>query len=141
MADAKTDYSNSVVEQKNNAKTDSELAKKIENGFARKEKYGAGWGKVNLNELINRLAPGVKGQAFMGKIIFPNPEKGIAVVTDVSGYARVEDISRKTKGNQYLDIYGNDVHNFVDKNGKQHGRSKAEFNKLTHYIIMKREEM
>ncbi len=101
MADAKTDYSDSVAVQKNNAKTDVELARKIENGFARKEKYGSGWMKVDFNELIKRLAPGAKGQACMGKIIYLNREREIAIVADVSGYARVEDISRKTKGNQY----------------------------------------
>jgi hypothetical protein len=141
MADAKTDYSDGVMEQKNNAKVDLELAKKIKGGYARKEKYGVGWAKVNFNELIERLTPGTKGQASMGKIIYVNQESGIAIVADVSGYVRVEDISRKTKGSQYLDIYGNDVHNFVDEKGKQHGRSKAEFNRLTHYIIKKREEM
>jgi hypothetical protein len=41
----------------------------------------------------------------------------------------------------YVDEYGRDVRNYTDKNGKQHGRSKADQKSLTHFRILKKEEM
>ena len=57
---------------------------------------------------------------------------------DVSGYLRVQDLSKKTRKRQYLDQFGKDAHNVTDASGKTRGRSKSEFQRATHYIIKKR---
>ena len=61
-----------------------------------------------------------------------------AVVADPSGYLRIQDLSKIAKKRQYLDRHGNDVHNIRDANGKLHGRSRDEFQRVTHYIIKKK---
>ena len=43
--------------------------------------------------------------------------------------------------NQYVGLNGENMHNYVDSRGKQHGRSKADYNAVTHFRILKREEM
>jgi hypothetical protein len=53
------------------------------------------------------------------------------------GYLRIYDTQKRC----HVDAYGNDVRNYVDSRGKQHGRSKAEQKALTHFRILKREEM
>lgn len=59
------------------------------------------------------------------------------------GYCRLEDYQYylQTGKHLYLDIDGNDVKNYKDANGKQHGRKKSDFNKITHFKILHREEM
>lgn len=45
-----------------------------------------------------------------------------------------------TVTNEYLDEYENSAYNYVDRNGKQHGRSHSDFLAYTHFRIKKREE-
>lgn len=138
MSDAKTDYSDAVSAQKDAATRDSMIADLIQQGYARKAEYGAGWDTVDINDVVSVVAPGAKPVVEGGKIIYYSADGTKAVVADVSGYLRVQDLTKKTRKRQYLDQFGNDAHNVVDSNGKRRGRSKSEFQKATHYMIKKR---
>ncbi len=142
MSDYKDSYSKGVLEAKDAANGIQELYENIERGKARAELYGKDWEKVDLNEVVERIAPDSEPVREGGKLYFYNSERTMAVVADIGGgYLRVQDLTRNTKHAQYLDQYGHDAHNYTDENGKQHGRSNAEFNRCTHYKIKKREEM
>lgn len=138
MSDAKTDYSDAVSAQKDAATRDSMIADLIQQGYARKAEYGAGWDTVDINDVVSVVAPGAKPVVVGGKIIYYSADGTKAVVADVSGYLRVQDLTKKTRKRQYLDQFGNDAHNVIDGNGKKRGRSKSEFQKATHYLIKKR---
>ncbi len=138
MSDAKTDYSDAVVLQKNAAARDAIIADLIQSGYARKAQYGSQWGMVDINDVVSVVAPGAKPVVAGGKIIYYSPDGTKAVVADVSGYLRIQDLTKKTKKRQYLDKYGKDAHNVTDSNGKKRGRSRDEFNRATHYMIKKR---
>lgn len=138
MSDAKTDYSDAVSAQKDAATRDSMIADLIQQGYARKAEYGAGWDTVDINDVVSVVAPGAKPVVVGGKIIYYSADGTKAVVADVSGYLRVLDLTKKTRKRQYLDQFGNDAHNVIDGNGKKRGRSKSEFQKATHYMIKKR---
>ena len=132
MSDAKTDYSDAVSAQKDAATRDSMIADLIQQGYARKAEYGAGWDTVDINDVVSVVAPGAKPVVVGGKIIYYSADGTKAVVADVSGYLRVQDLTKKTRKRQYLDQFGNDAHNVIDGNGKKRGRSKSEFQKATH---------
>ena len=138
MSDAKTDYSDAVSAQKDAATRDSMIADLIQQGYARKAEYGAGWDTVDINDVVSVVAPGEKPVVVGGKIIYYSADGTKAVVADVSGYLRVQDLTKKTRKRQYLDQFGNDAHNVIDGNGKKRGRSKSEFQKATHYMIKKK---
>lgn len=138
MSDAKTDYSDAVNAQKDAATRDSIIADMIQQGYARKAEYGADWETVDINDVVAVVAPGAKPVVEGGKVIYYSADGTKAVVADVSGYLRVQDLTKKTKKRQYLDQFGNDAHNVVDSNGRKRGRSKSEFQRATHYIIKKR---
>ena len=138
MSDAKTDYSDAVALQKDAAVRDSIIADLIQQGYARKALYGSEWDTVDINDVVSAIAPGAKPVIEGGKIIYYNSDRTLAVVADVSGYLRVQDLSKKTRKRQYLDKKGKDVHNIKTESGKIRGRTKTEFQKATHYIIKKR---
>lgn len=141
MSDAKTDYSDAVSAQKDAAKRDSIIADLVQQGYARKAEYGAEWDTVDINAVVSVVAPGAKPVVVGGKIIYYSADGTRAVVADVSGYLRVQDLTKKTRKRQYLDQFGNDAHNVVESNGKKRGRSKSEFQKATHYMIKKDREV
>lgn len=138
MADAKLDYSNAVKTQKDAATRDAIVADLIQQGYARKAEYGNQWDTVDIKDVVAVVAPGAKPVITGGKIIYYSNDGTKAVIADVSGYLRVQDLSKKTRKRQYLDQFGKDAHNIIDSNGKKRGRSKSEFQRATHYIIKKR---
>ena len=78
-----------------------------------------------MQETIDKFAPN-------GKIIYDNQKTGISVVYDKKGnYFRIEDTTRK-RGRNYLDLDGNDMNNEI-VNGKTRGRSKADYQRVTHF--------
>lgn len=121
MSDAKTDYTDAVNTQKQAAITDSVIADLIQQGYARKAEYGKDWEETDINDVVSVIAPGVKPVIVGGKIIYYSSDGTKAVVADVSGYLRVQDLTKKTKKRQYLDKFGNNVHN-VTVDGKTLGR-------------------
>ena len=46
-----------------------------------------------------------------------------------------------TGRHRYLDLEGNVPNNFITERGTQQGRSNADYNRVTHFRILKREEM
>lgn len=84
------------------------------------------------------IATGAKPIIEGGKIIYYNADKTLAVVADVSGYLRVQDLTKKTRKRQYLDQYGKNARNIKTASGKTRGRTKDEFQRATHYMIKKR---
>ena len=73
MSDYKTRYSSLVTMRKVQAAVDKALDKLIKSGHTRKEAYGQGWQKVNLNEIVERFAPGSTPRPVGGKVEFYNP--------------------------------------------------------------------
>lgn len=138
MSDAKTDYTDAVNRQKDAATRDSIIADLIQQGYARKAEYGSQWDSVDINDVVSVIAPGTKPIIEGGKIIYYNADKTLAVVADVSGYLRVQDLTKKTRKRQYLDQYGKNALNIKTASGKTRGRTKDEFQRATHYMIKKR---
>ena len=56
------------------------------------------------------------------------------------GYLRIQDLTSHARYGNYLDINGHDAHNVVGEDGKIHGRSRDEYNAVTHFLIKKRKE-
>ena len=142
MSDAKERYSDGVATRKIEAMADEHLMKKIAEGIHRASKHKHEWESVDINDVVEKFAPGAEPVFKDGKISFTNADRTIAVVCDVGGgYLRVQDLSANTKFPQYLNLDGTNGHNYRDSKGKIHGRNKSEYNKATHFRIKKREEM
>lgn len=136
--DAKTGYSIMVKGSKNAAETDDDLNKKIIAGNNRKDLHGTNWASVNINTIVDRFAPGATPTINQGKVLYASLDGRYEIVADIGGgYLRIYDHIN----NCYVNDYGNDVRNYTDKKGKKHGRSKSEQMSLTHFRILKREEM
>ena len=108
-------------------------SKTVKNGATRAAQYSSEWGDASLQEAIDKFAPNVEPVVTSkGKLIYNNQETGISVVYDKNGnYFRIEDTTRP-RGRNYLDIDGNDMNNEV-VNGKTRGRSKADYQRVTHF--------
>lgn len=89
---------------------------------AKKENANDNWKKflVNINELVERYAPGVQGKSHGVKFEWVGPQYTV-LADKAAGYARVKQNGTKI----YLDVNGN-----PSDNGD-----------LTHFKIKKKEEM
>lgn len=142
MSDAKERYSDGVYTRKIEALADQDLMDKIAGGIHRAREYGKNWESVNINDVVDKFAPGAEPEFVDGKIYFYNSSRTIAVVTDVGGgYLRIQDLTVNQKRPLYLNLDGTNGHNYRDSNGKIHGRNNSEYNEATHFRIKKREEM
>lgn len=142
MNDSKYRYSSHVSARKQQALTDAVLDRIIKAGHLRKEKYHQNWQSVNLNEIVDKFAPGSTPYDQGGKVVFHKPGGDVAVVVDVGGgYCRLQKMPQTTRHAQYLDINGHDPNNVRTPNGKQRGRTKEEKQAATHFLVKKREEM
>ena len=136
--DAKTGYSTMVAGSKSAATTNEELNKKITAGQGRKATYGHNWTSVNINTIVDRFTSGVTPQVINGKVKYISSDGRYEIIADIGGgYLRIYDNQKSC----HVDAYGNDVRNYIDDSGKQHGRSPSEQKVLTHFRILKREEM
>jgi hypothetical protein len=136
--DAKTGYSTMVTGSKNAAATNEELNKKITAGHDRKETHSANWTSVNINTIVDRFTPGATPQIVNGKVSYVSSDGRYKIFADIGGgYLRIFD----THKGCHVDAYGNDVRNYIDSRGKQHGNSHSKQLALTHFRIPKREEM
>ena len=117
MSDSKDRYSTTSA-----AYTHSEHGKaEHDKSKAREAKHNENWKKqsVNLNEIVDKYAPGAIGEQRNGKFIYFGDKYN--VIADMSsGYLRIMDNETK----EYISIDG-------------HSRS----DKKTHYKIKRREEM
>lgn len=141
MSDSKSKYSAGVSAQTAVAQLDAALKGKLDKAAIRAQKYHANWQPVNLNDFVERFAPGSTPKLDGSKIIFHSPGSSLEIICDVrGGYCRLQDRTNATS-RCYLDINGHPLGNKILPSGKQAGRSKAEYNELTHFRILKREEM
>ncbi len=139
--DDKSTYSNGVMERKQEAAEDQELARAIAAGEYRTREYGENWQWVNINDVIASIAPGSRPEFRNGKLYYFNAQRTIAVIADVGGgYLRIKDMT-KVGRRSYLDINGNDASNYTDARGKRHGRNQSQYNAATHFRILKRRDM
>ena len=106
---------------------------KTTDGATRATQFANNWPEASLNDAINKFAPNAKPYYTDSyKLVYLNDDTGIAVVYDTKGdYFRVEDTSRP-RGRNYLDMDGNDMNN-QSIAGKQSGRSKSDYQSVTHY--------
>ncbi|WP_291649915.1 hypothetical protein [Clostridium sp.] len=103
-------------------------------GANRAEEFSKYWEEASLGETINKFTPDyeVIEKLNKGKILYKSDISNIQIVYDANGnYFRIEDLTLKGK-RRYLDINGNNVSNKIE-NGKQKGRSKEEYEALTHF--------
>ena len=136
--DAKARYSDGVYTRKIAALNDMELNMIIARGIARAQQYKDSWISVNINTVIDRFAPGAAPEYTNGKIVFTSKDGKYAVIADVGGgYLRIQDLSKKTRNAQYLNLDGTDGHNYVGTDGKIHGKDKSTYNTTTHFRIKK----
>ena len=141
MSDSKSQYSSGVAGQRALAQLDSELRAKLDRAASRAEKFHANWQAVNLNDFVEKFAPGSTAQTSGSKIIFHAPGSDLQVVCDVrGGYCRLQDLSKSGR-RIYLDVNGHDANNKTTSSGKKTGRNESEYNEATHFRILKREEM
>lgn len=88
-----------------------------------------------MQETIDRFAPGSTGIPNENgtKLIYQSPVGDRQVVYDIeSNYFRIENLGRKGK-RRYDDLNGNDVTN-ITVNGKTRGRTKDEYESITHFL-------
>lgn len=142
MSDSKSQFSSGVAGQKALSQLDAALKVKLDRASARAAKYHDNWQTINLNDFVDRFAPGSTAKISGSKITFQADGSNLEIVCDVSaGSCRLRDTSITTS-RCYLDIDGRPVdNNKTLPNGKKTGRSKAEYNEMTHFRILKREEM
>ena len=103
-------------------------------GATRAEEFSKYWGEASLKETINKFIPNAtaSGVTEKGKVIYSSKDTKVQIVYDTKGnYFRIEDLRLKGK-RRYLDIDGNSASNKIE-NGKQKGRSKEEYEALTHF--------
>lgn len=144
MSDIKTVYHHSVILNKIKAIYNGDLRRAVQNALKRKLAFGKNWQKININDFVAKFTPNPNRENSGNKIYFTGKDKKYRIVADkTGGYCRLEDYQYylQTGKHLYLDIDGNDVKNYKDANGKQHGRKKSDFNKITHFKILHREEM
>lgn len=120
------------MEHKNGNK--KQTIHKTNNGATRAQKFSKYWQEGSLNESIKNFTPNYEKEEKLekGKIIYSDKKSKIQIVYDVNGnYFRIEDLTKKGK-RRYLDINGKNTSNKIE-NGKQKGRSKDEYEALTHF--------
>ena len=106
-------------------------------GAARAAMYSENWPKASLKSAVEKFAgpSPIVTVTDKGKRIYKNSNTGIEVVEDLSGnYFRIYDPSVPGK-RAYLDLNGKIPSNKTLPNGKQTGRTQAEYNEITHFNI------
>lgn len=143
MSDTKHDYRVKVLLQKVKGFFFGGLDKIFARAREEALKYKNNWQTVNLNSFVEKFTPGSKGVISEDgrKIYYNNKKNGLRVIADVAGgYCRLEDTTKKGR-ERFLDIDGKDSRNYINEKGKLQGRSRSQFNEVTHFRILKREEM
>lgn len=122
------------IEHKEYLKKYDEGVKIKRDGASRAEEFSKYWGEASLKEAINRFAKEheIIERVKTGKTIYKSKSSDIQIVYDNKGnYFRIED-TRLRGSRRYLDLDGNNPTNKIE-NGKQKGRSKEEYEPLTHF--------
>ena len=129
MSDYKGGYSSNATKMKKQSETNKSLSKIRNNAERRSHMWRGSWQKVNLNDVVNRFTPGATPYNDGGKFIYSNDR--YRIVADIYGvYLRLEDRTLSGRS-RYITIEGKSYYSLP----------KSSRERLTHYYILKREEM
>lgn len=129
MSDYKGGYSTNASKMKKQSESNKSLGKIRRNAEKRSHTHRESWQKVNLNDVVSRFTPGATPYNDGGKFIYSNDR--YRIVTDTyGGYLRIEDKSLPGRS-RYITLEGKDYYSLP----------KSSRERLTHYYILKREEM
>ncbi|WP_421522850.1 VENN motif pre-toxin domain-containing protein [Neisseria yangbaofengii] len=110
------------------------VPQKATGGGHRAETHSKNWQKADLNQVIKKFI-GTNPKVYFtpkGKAIYEG-KNGIQVIYDIEGrYFRILD-TKRSGAHVYLDLDGNVPSNKINTRGKQQGRTKAEYNEVTHF--------
>lgn len=129
MSDYKGGYSTNASKMKKQSESSKSLSKIRRNAEKRSHTHRESWQKVNLNDVVNKFTPGVTPYNNGGKFIYSSDRYRI-VVDIYGGYLRIEDKSLSSKY-RYITLGGKSYYSLPKTNRER----------LTHYYILKREEM
>ena len=136
--DAKKRYSYEVTLGRIRRLTDEEFDKKIQGARLRKEKYKDNWQSVNINDVVNKFAPGSVPYLNGAKLVFLSLDGKYEVSADLGGgYLRIKDLEK----DKCVGLNGENMLNYKNERGKYQGRGKAKYNAVTHFRIKKLQEM
>ena len=129
MSDYKGGYSTNSSIMKKKSESSKTLGKIRKNAEKRSHTHRESWQKVNLNDIVNRFTPGATPYNNGGKFVY-NGDRYTILADTYGGYLRIKD---KT-------ILGNN--NYVTLDGKSYySLPKTKREQLTHFYILKREEL
>jgi len=129
MSDYKGGYSTNATKMKKQSESSKSLSKIRQKAKRRSESWGESWSKVNLNDIVDKFTPGAKPYNDGGKFIYSNDRYSILADT-YGGYLRIKD--KNLSGHSpYITIDGKSYYDLPKSSREQ----------LTHYYILKREEM
>lgn len=129
MSDYKGGYSTNASKMKKQSESNKSLSKIRKNAEKRSHTHRESWQKVNLNDVVSKFTPGVTPYNDGGKFIYSNDRYRIVADT-YGGYLRIEDKSLPGRS-RYITLEGKPYYSLP----------KSSRERLTHYYILKREEM
>ena len=129
MSDYKGGYSTNASKMKKKSESSKSLNKIRRNAERRSHTHRESWQKVNLNDIVKKFAPGVTPYNNGGKFVY-NGDRYTILTDTYGGYLRIKD-KTIAGGKNYITLNGTSYYSLP--------KSKRE--QLTHYYILKREEM
>ena len=129
MSDYKGGYSTNASKMKKQSESNKSLSKIRRNAEKRSHTHRESWQKVNHNDVVSRFTPGATPYNDGGKFIYSNDRYRIVADT-YGGYLRIEDKGLSGRS-RYITLEGKSYYSLP----------KSSRERLTHYYILKREEM
>ncbi len=109
------------------------------NGASRSAQYANNWQSASLSETVRRIAgenPRIYNTPNRQKTIFENRTDGMQVMYDLSGnYFRINN-SNINSSRSFVGLNGENVSNKTLPNGSQMGRSKVEYQQVSHFYAL-----
>lgn len=107
-------------------------------GQYRANQYSQNWQVASLSNAVREHA-GTNPRIYTfgsQKTIYENSVTGRQVIYDRSGnYFRINDPSINSR-RSYLGLHGENVNNWITPSGSQMGRSRADYNRVTHFLAL-----
>ena len=129
MSDYKGGYSTNASKMKNKSESSKTFNSIRKSAESRSNTWRNTWKKVNLNDIVNEFAPDAIPFNNGGKFIY-NGKRYTVLADTYGGYLRIKD--KTIPGNK----------NYITLDGKSYyNLPKAKREQLTHFYILKREEM
>lgn len=124
---AKEQYSTNVGIGRQQAKESAQAAADWNKGRSELNRYGKNWEAINIDDYVppfyDESLVAIKGR----KMFFPTKNPNIVILADFGG--------------GYLRFMNTSTHKYVDKNGNAVFEGDKDFERKTHYRILKKEEM